>query len=343
MTEETLILDYLDRPVQFIVMRIGNISTNSAPQLRPLPLPLEVIEDMPRTIQLEYVDAEFDTVTFELLSVSKLANVTLTSDGLLTYDPCENCVGTDIIQFGIREVPIVENQIPLEAFGEIIVQVSGVNDGPLLYFYNSTAEGNAVIDTAMMSVFVDADRASPVVLASVAAFDLDGYTDDLQLVVLQDAQQGVVSFRTTLNAVNLFESLPVSLSFSHPELSEYHDYVTFLSAHVTYLPNEGFIGNDSVAIVVTDTELQSSSEILQISIEVLPSPCENNGECGGSDSDPTCEDVVQRRSSFDGYNCSCLPGFSGQSCEVELAVPEPPVVRGKAPLFGHIYSIGLAQ
>lgn len=326
-TDPPLVLAYLDRPVQFIVMRIGNLSTNSAPELLLPATPLEVMEDTPYTIQLEYTDAEFDTVTFELLSVSRLGNVTLTSGGLLTYDPCLNCVGTDIIQLSIREVPIVANQIPLEDFGEVIVQIIEDNDQPLLYFYGNISSDDIIADE-MLSVFIDSDRFSPAVLVGVAAIDFDGYSDDLQMTVLQDAQQGTVAFRTRLNAVNVFESLPATLTFDQSDLSDYQDYVTFHSSHVTYLPNPGFVGNDTVTISVRDSRTVLSRP-LQILIEVLPSPCLNDGTCGGSAADPRCEDVVQRRSGFDGYNCSCLPGFAGEFCEQELDMPQPPPVRGE--------------
>lgn len=324
---ETLVLTYLERPVQFIVMRIGNVSSNSAPQLL-LPTTLEVEEDTPLTVQLEYTDAELDVVDFELLSVSKLGNVTLSSDGLLTYDPCRNCMGTDIIQLSIRERPISENHTPLQDFGEIIVEIYNTADPPLIYFYNSSTEEGDIIEDSVVTVYIDSNRNSPAVLVGVASFDVDGYSDTLQLAVTRDGQEGSVGFRTRLDAVNVFESLPATLTFNNPILSEYHDYLTFLSSHVTYLPSDkSYVGRDEVRIAVRDSRSVQSRD-LRIMIEVLPSLCENDGVCGGSEADPECEDIDARRSGFDGYNCSCLPEYSGQYCEVVLEVPEPPPARG---------------
>lgn len=328
--DTTTILDFLDRPTQFIVMRIGEDSTNSAPQLRLPPQPIAVTEDTTLELQLEYEDAELDLVDFELLTVSKLGNVTLSPDGFLTFGPCRHCTGTDAIGVSVRERPFGENIIPLEDSGLLVFQIFNTNDPPMVRFYSSTNDSSIIEDT-VINAYIDSNRSSPAVLASVAAFDFDGYNDDLQLDVLQDGLQGTVGFQTRLDAVGVFESLPATLTFPNPDLAQYRDYVTFLASYVTYLPSDtSFVGNDTVIIIARDSS-NVQSQRLRITIEVLPSPCLNDGVCGGRDMDPLCEDVGQRRRSFEGYNCTCLPGFTGERCEVALVTPEPLPTRGEPP------------
>ena len=64
-------------------------------------------------------------------------------------------------------------------------------------------------------------------------------------------------------------------------------------------------------------------------VEVLPSLCQNNGICGGSDLDPNCTDIAARRATPEAYNCSCLQGFEGEYCEIEVGAPDPTPTRGK--------------
>ena len=324
-------LSYLDRPVQFVVMRIGNVSTNTAPRLQLPPLPLVVIEDTVLSIQLEYTDNELDIVDFRLESVSLIGNVSLSASGQLTYVPCRHCTGMDMISLSIRERPIVENHTPLEDSGEIILQIRNViNDPPLLYFYDNDNMDEIIANTTI-TVYIDSNRTIPAALASVAAMDFDGYSDDLQLAVLQDGRYGRVGFQTILDAVGILESLPVSVPEGlNQRLSSYLDYLTFLSSYVTYLPNDpSFTGQDTISIIVRDSVLLQNLDLpLVINIEVLPSVCENNGVCSGSVADPNCTDIASRRVNSSAYNCSCLPGFEGRFCEIILIVPQPVLTRG---------------
>ncbi len=285
-TPTTIVLSYLDRPVQFIVMRIGNDSTNSAPQLRLPEQPLEIVEDEHFTLQLEYIDAELDVVDFQLLSVSRLGNLSLSSSGFLTFDPCRYCMGTEVVLFSIRERPIGENHTPLSDSGELVLEIVNRNDVPLVYFYNTSSSSsgdNSVVDSLVMNVTIDANRTSPAVLARVAALDFDGYSDNLEMIVRVQGRNGEIAFQRLLDAVSVFDSLPISLSaLLNPELTPIADTSTFLESHVTYLPDDPtFVGTDEVTIAVRDSRTVQNVE-RQLFIEVLPSPCQINGVCGGS-------------------------------------------------------------
>ena len=152
----------------------------------------------------------------------------------------------------------------------------------------------------------------------------------------QAPQGSAASFQTRLDAVGVVESLPITLP-SPPQgveeqLARYHDYVTFLLASVTYLPPDpSFVGNDTFVVAVRDAQNVLSQQI-RVEVEVLPSSCENDGVCGGSQDDPACQDLGARRRGFEGYNCSCLSGFEGERCEISLVMPDPPPARGETSL-----------
>ena len=326
-------LSFLDRPVEFVVIRIGNFSTNTPPVIQIPPTPLPIIEDGGLfEFQLEFLDAEGDTVQFSLTSVPRLGDVTLTSSGLLSYTPCQNCIGFDAIEVTIVEDPFGINNTPLSTDGRILFEISNQNDRPEVYFYaNPFRESGdtVVISNETFLTFVEGNRTSPEVAARIVAFDLDGYSDDLEVFIQDDGAFGTASVEIWLDVVTVSESFPATW----PEgffVDSYNDYVAFIGATIRYLPDDDvdFTGTDTVSIVVSDASGLQNAMALTLEIQVLPSLCLNNGLCGGSEMDPMCRDIEARRSEPSSYNCSCVTGFGGQFCEIELEPPAPLPVRG---------------
>lgn len=318
-------VNYLDRPTHFIVMGIGNISTNTAPQLEIPTDPLQVTEDRMMEFQLEFFDLEGDLVDFYLTSSPQLGEATLSLDGMLTYTPCRYCTGVDTLQVYVIERQFGVSHTPLTDMGEFRIQINNQNDLPEIYFYESDDSSEASLSDTLY-VYIEANRTSPATLGRIAVFDFDGYNDDLQISVT--GQYGTADFRVWLDAVNVPESLPLTISTNDSYFHSFRGYVTYLGAIITYLPfDPGFIGTDTVRIVAFDSS-SFRSRFLTIEVEVLPSLCQNDGVCGGSDSDPNCTNIEVRRQGLDLYNCSCLPGFSGQYCEIQLEPPEALPTRG---------------
>ena len=323
-TSSIPVTDYLDRPVQFVLMRIGNISTNTAPELLLPSDPLEISEDTELEYQIVFMDNEGDLVDFYLASLPKLGNATISLDGQLTYEPCGNCTGLDAIEVYIIERPFGENHTPLSARGQLLINITNRNDNPEVVFYLSVGSDTVTLNSTLLT-YSEANRTAPAVVASIAAFDYDGYYDDLTVFV-RNGQHGVGSFQVWLDAVNTPESLP--LTFPEHDLEDFVGYISFVGAYITYLPNDPmFIGEDSVEVLVQDSNRRLSTNIT-LRVEVLPSWCQNNGVCGGSDLDPNCTDIEARRAGFDGYNCSCLQGYEGEYCETEVGSPDPIPTRG---------------
>ena len=323
--------DFLDRPTQFIVVRIGNFSINTPPQLNLPTTPLQVREDSRNnTFQLEYTDAEDDNVIFHLASLPKLGRATITSAGFLTYTPCPNCIGMDTLEIYVVEQLLGINNVPLTATGQLHIEIANRNDVPEIFFYDPTPEFENTFDIIANStvyVYIEANRTEPAIAARITSFDYDGYHDDLSISV-QSGQSGSADFKIWMDAVNTPESLPVNWLLGSA-IGMYTDYITFVGANITYFPSDSsFVGTDRISVLVQDSN-RIRSEIVTVEIEVLPSWCLNNGVCGGSELDPNCTDIGARRAGFEGYNCSCLPGFGGPYCEFQLEIPEPPAPRRK--------------
>ena len=323
--------DFLDRPTQFIVIRIGNFSINTPPQLNLPTTPLQVREDSrDNTFQLEYTDTEDDNVIFHLASLPKLGNATINSTGFLTYTPCPNCIGMDTIEIFVVEQLLGINNIPLTATGQVHIEIVNRNDVPEIFFYDPTPESANTYDiiaNGTVYVYIEANRTEPAVAVRIASFDYDGYHDDLSISV-QSGRSGLADYRIWMDAVNTPESLPVNWLSGSP-IGIYTDYITFVGANITYFPfDSSFVGTDRISVLVQDSN-RIRSDIVTIEIEVLPSWCLNNGVCGGSEVDPNCINIGARRAGFEGYNCSCPPGFGGPYCEFQLEAPQPPTPRRK--------------
>lgn len=322
------VLSFLDRPTQFIVIRVGNTSTNSAPILSLPTDPVIITEDSGVTeYQLEYTDAELDLVDFYLNSVPRLGNASLSVDGLLHYEPCSNCIGVDYLDIYIVERSFGVTHIPLTATGRLFAEIQNANDPPEVYFYHDDTSNNQVTLNHNTTSYIDANRTIPAVAAQIACLDFDGYHDDLEIFV-QDGLHGTAGYQISLDIVNVPESLPISFSDGEHAIESYSNYITFVRAYITYLPSDSsFTGEDDILILVQDSD-RVQSAMLSLHVEVLPSLCENNGVCGGSEMDPTCTDISARRAGFDGYNCSCPTGFGGSRCEISTSTPAPEIVRG---------------
>ena len=330
-------LSYLDRPTQFIVIRVGNTSTNTPPILDLPSDPLIVTEDTPLQYQLQYEDAEGDIVSFYLASLPKLGSANLTTDGQLTFTPCDNCLGIDMLDILIVENPLLDTQVPLSAGGRLLLQIQNRFDNLEVFFYTNVTSSQLTVQRSV-TVYMDANRTSPVRVASIAGFDYDGYNDDLSISI-QNGLQGDAGSEIWLDVVNVPESLPISFADGTNSILSYADYITFVGSYITYLPRDrNFIGTDSVSIIVQDSNSRTSSG-LTIQIEVLPSVCQNGGVCGRSELDPDCTDIARRRNGSEGYNCSCPSGFGGQYCEIQTNTPTPEPTRGEYNYYSELFPI----
>jgi hypothetical protein len=327
------VTEYLDRPTQFIVMKIGNFSFNTAPQLS-LPSLIELDEDVTLfTYNIPYTDSEGDGVHFYLMSVPRLGlaiidNVT----GILTYHPCRNCSGIETLQIYIIERDLAFGTA-LHNTGILQLHINNRDDQSEIFLYETISfNETSISNNRSVTVYIESNRTGPVTVARVGAYDVDGYSDNLEFFVTQGAM-GTSGYVTWLDAVGIAESLPVD--WSQLPINNFTGYVSFLGANITYIPNSpDFVGTDVIRVYSQQSD-NSFSTSIGISVEVIPSWCLNGGTCGGSPSDPACTNITARRADPGSYTCSCPSGFAGVYCENDTSpsIPQPSVCPDNIPLM----------
>lgn len=316
---------YLERPIQMVVAQIGNSSINTPPSLVIPESPLQVDEGDALVYQMEYTDDENDIVDFYLTSLPEFGHANITSSGLLTYIPCINCTGVDIIGVYILERAFGVN-VRMEATGTVQIQINNINDPPEIFFFDNI-EDESIYANDTFTMYIDANRTDFVSVAQIGAWDLDGSEDDLSVTVSQPSY-GRAQAITWLDIVTTTESLPVNWSqIPSSSGARYNGQVAFIGVNVTYLPDNPDQANytDQFVVFVRDAG-RLASTVLTVQVEVLYSLCQNNGVCNGSIDDPDCTNITARRAGFDGYSCACPDGFTGIYCEnqTEVIIPTEP-------------------
>ena len=309
---------YLERPIQFIVIERGNVSSNTPPTL-VFDSVVMLNEDETFTYQIPYEDLEEDEVLFYLTSLPKRGTAMVDSvTGVLTYTPCENCFGYDVLDIYIKETNLQFGE-GLDARGTLQLYIANTDDPLVSFLFESTLKTDTAIwpDTSI-SVYVEANRTKPVTVARMGVYDYDGYEDDIQTYVTI-ATEGSSGYNIWLDVVSVPESLPVDWTGYNVE--NFTGYISFLGVDVTFLPSDpNFLGTDKIS-VYANQEDKITTPFLEVNIIVIPSLCLNNGVCGGSLSDPDCINITNRINNPGDYNCSCTSEYSGLYCQDSVSEP----------------------
>ena len=311
-------VNFLERPVQFIVIERGNVSLNTPPTLT-LESVVTLNEDETLMYKIPYMDNEEDEVRFYLTSVPERGTATIDPvSGTLTYTPCENCFGYESLDIYIKETNLVFGE-ELDARGTLQLYTANINDPLSLFLFESSSqEETAIWPSTTIDVYIEANRSTPVTIARVGVYDYDGYEDDIQVYVTS-AAEGSSGYSIWLDAVAVPESLPVD--WEDHDLQNFTGYISFVGVYVTFLPSDpNFVGTDKIT-VYAQQEDRITSISLDINIEVIPSLCLNNGVCGGSIIDPDCTNITNRRLNPEDYNCTCMSGYTGSYCQNATTQP----------------------
>lgn len=325
-------LEYLDRPVQFIVMQVGNLSLNTPPVVAFPTLSTQEEDPLTALSLQQYVtDMEGDTVQFRLQSVPRLGTVNLTATGLLSYSPCANCFGQEMLEVVVTEVMFDDNHIPLSVTSTLNITITDSGDNPVLFFYDGLGRDDTdMLTNLTIAVAVETNRTGPMTIAKVGAYDVDGSENFIELS--PTGTEDSIGYEPWLRAFTVAQSLPVSWP-TDSNLFNFTGFLAFYGANITYQAAEG-LSSDVVQVNARDTSPgREFAPRLTINIDIIPSWCQNGGLCGGSLEDPNCTNITTRREDPSQYRCTCLAGYSGTFCEVSLTPVVPTPEPGKTPMF----------
>lgn len=312
--------EFLDRPTHFVVMQFGNFSLNTAPQLQ-LPSLVELNEDVTLfTFTIPFTDNEGDTVWFYLTSVATIGSAIIdNSTGVLSYIPCRNCTGIESIRISIVEKEL-EFGTELSDAGVLQLQVNNVDDLLNIFLFDGN---DSISHSNDITVYIDANTTVPVVVGRIGSYDIDGYSDDME-VFINGGSRGTSSYVTWLDVVAVPESLPVN--WGELPIGRFNGYVAFLGVNIMYLLNDvNFVGTDQLSIY-GQQEDGTFSQFLTISIDVIPSWCVNGGSCNGTASDLSCSNIEARKINPESYTCTCPTGYTGDYCQIA-----PPTSKAVSP------------
>lgn len=150
----------------------GGLGTSQPPIAGGLQFSMK--EDEVLAKQLSVVDDNPDTLVYELVTGTSHGTVTLEADGSFIYVPEADFYGQDSFKFTAFDGYELSNT------GEAIIFVSNVNDAPIAYPANISA--NVTID-------IDVNNTAP---GTVTATDIDSPQSALHFRVEEDALYGVV-------------------------------------------------------------------------------------------------------------------------------------------------------
>ena len=146
-------------PASFVVAGTGDDIVNSAPVI--ITNTTYTFEEDVGIIDFAIAAEDPDSDDFIFVldpAQSHTGNVTLTSDGRVTYRPCKDCFGTYKVVFIVQEVRT--DSVPaLETKGTIIFHITEVNDNPVLVNVQKgsalTGEVTMIVDEYQESEFYE--------------------------------------------------------------------------------------------------------------------------------------------------------------------------------------------
>ncbi|KAL5006496.1 hypothetical protein ScPMuIL_015302 [Solemya velum] len=283
---------YFSRETLFGLAVISRSIPNSPPRLTSRSL-ITINEDEGRNIiffllmyQLEVADDDNDPVDFRLNSSyggTTMGTLSLTAMGLLTYIPCKDCYGEEV-------VPVILADSPVDP-------------------------------TEPVTILMEQQTDKVVFEALLGAYDVD-VTDNLT-VVMEGHLNGTWQIGEEDTHVPQTNNCPTTItdsSFPCGELMLPHPAADLSWVYVTlrYEQEALYHGVEALKIYVKDSS-GSVSDVLTLNVAVLEFPCQNGGSCTSPEGAAYTCNSVQQATDFDKYfNCACLPGFRGKHCEIIL-------------------------
>ncbi|XP_066300154.1 uncharacterized protein [Branchiostoma lanceolatum] len=283
-------MTYMSRETQFAVAVVSKTIPNEPPQLLS-DLSITMNEDSGTLMYwLEAEDIDNDDLVFGIVpdSSPKLGTMSLSSQGI------------DEIIIYVRESRENDDIIPiLETRDTVNITIKPKSDNPFVYVKMDgqmliVLENNTVEITVEQNIgtnirYQDFDT-------TVAVWDPDS-NDTLTI------DEYIPTFGNIW--VNLLE----------PNDTDLPTEGTYIQASVKFVPIDDYYGHDEFILMGRDAD-GLLSERLIFKVYILHMPCINNGTCTGIREDTNCT-ATSRADGYDGYECSCPPGWVGRYCETD--------------------------
>ncbi|XP_070573548.1 uncharacterized protein [Ptychodera flava] len=282
-------------------------------------------------------DTDGDDVIYTLDESSNLANlgeVSLSKEGELSYKPCLDCFGVKSLHISAKE-DRTDNHKALSTSVILRIDVRGINDNPDIFLVTDPLD---VTDGMVPSQIVTTeerkeDNDDRIFKAVVGAFDPD--TFDTLTLLFDLPQHGTLHTGVQHTAVEFIndDCLPLSnitddyLGHNNSDVDTVlfpcklpiphtADRLAWVFSTLTYIPEKDFHGEDSFKLNAVD-QSGAHSDVITVKVHVLANPCFNGGVCNDTHSSLDCSNT-DRSKGFDGYFCSCQPGYTGQFCTTDF-------------------------
>ncbi|XP_013400547.1 uncharacterized protein LOC106166509 [Lingula anatina] len=293
-------------PTQFAVVIMSPGIENNPPKLVTTELYLmEDQKDFQK--QLEFSDSENDQVYFEVVRPPRHGYANISAEGLLMYIPEKDFNGLDTVTVKMKEVPpSVKNFRPYVVTSEVKLHVNATNDPAVVSFLN-----------------LGHNSATQFLVSTTYNIAVEGKTDLKHVgdLILTDPDKNEqLQFIINHPMAENYTLVMQDINKNAPEEQVFQTLGTLGSVKVrkVYI-NSSRHFHGEVAFNVTGKDGRKRSPyapLVSFHIFVLANPCEY-GQCVGLGQDANCTSF-DRASSFDGYECVCDAGYSGERCETEM-------------------------
>nr|XP_006817093.1 PREDICTED: uncharacterized protein LOC100376421 [Saccoglossus kowalevskii] len=290
---------------------------------------------------LKAVDREGDIIIFKLDSSfpeTELGTHRLSSDGNLSFRPCLDCFGIAQIHFLAVEERYDEFEV-LSTPSILVIDIHEINDNPVIFLtVNHVTETQGPRHSYTLEQHKTTDLLQNLFDGIVGAFDVDNYDSITflfdhpkhgQLLVGNQINQPTFTYQDCSQLVNItkdvltYENSDCNLVMFPCGLHIPHDVdqLAWAFRAFRYIPDDNYFGKDTFEIVAIDTR-GTYSEVLIVDVYILSNPCMNGAACQGPATDIDCTGT-DRSNGFSGYECVCLPGYTGEYCEQDVNECEP--------------------
>ncbi|XP_072033446.1 LOW QUALITY PROTEIN: uncharacterized protein [Amphiura filiformis] len=273
---------YFSQETQFAVAAISPNIVNESPYFVNLVSSLTVDEDKGKLeYRLRAEDPDGDGLRFVLDHAKgrpRLGIASVSIDGLLTYTPCKDCNGEDIVNIAVEEVQSDAGITSTSTQASITVLVRSVNDNPFAFVAHRGQIGSTLARSAKFAVGQNTRSIIAYVplMAALGAYDVD--SSDVLTFVIDAPVNGEIMFsdedRTVpINAENCNNGSETVKSFDERVvpcglvLSRDKNHLSWVMVNFTYTPHMNFVGEDSFRFLAHDQDgAMSQSMIVYIDV-----------------------------------------------------------------------------